>query len=342
MTRRWVLRLGFAFLVLGSFLAWRAGVHYLGGVRVVLPGEVLRSPQLSVSGLQTAIDEYGVRSVLNLRGKGDGRRWYGEERAVCERAGVAHATVTFKVDEWPPRPVALRFLKTLESLAPPVLMHCFRGIDRTGWAGGVVVLADGGALEEAEAQLSPVLGHICIRSKCPQHLFFAAYRRGLAETGQIHSKAVFRRWIAESYCPDSWNARLAFGGEVPSEAVGGSALTLSVEATNRGRNPWRTGSSGDIRLGIRIIGPLASIPENQIGLFLDRQTTVVDLGRGGVVDAQVDPGESRVFEATVRLPSNPGLYLLQADMVMEHVHWFSEMGWPGLVWLLDIVEQNDE
>ncbi len=320
-------------------LGWGAPVLLFGRVRAVIPGEVFRSPQFGKRALQQAIDEYGIRSVLNLRGRGQGRTWYGDERAVCERAGVAHVTVTFNIDEWPPRPVTLRFLETIDSLSPPILMHCHRGVDRTGWAGAVVLLANGGTLEDAEAQLSPASGHFCIRSKCPQHLFFAAFRRWLAEQEQVQSEAVFRRWVTEIYCPDSWNAQLAFAADAPRKAAVGADLVLSVEVVNRGRNAWQIGPS-DTRLGIRMIGPLNSIPDNPIDMFLDRQTTVVDLGRGEGVDDRVDPGQSEVFEASVRLPSVPGHYLIQADMVMEHVHWFSEMGWPGLVWSMEIVEHN--
>lgn len=322
-----------------SILGWGAAVLLFGGVRAVIPGEVFRSPQLDTVALRQAIDEYGIRSVLNLRGRGRGDTWYGDERAVCEQAGVDHVTVTFNIDEWPPRPVTLRFLEAIESLHPPILMHCNRGVDRTGWAGAFVVLADGGSLEDAEAQLSPTSGHFCIRSGCPQHQFFEAFRRWLAGEGKVQSDTVFRRWVTEIYCPDSWNAQLEFAADAPREAFGGGDLLLSVEAVNRGRNAWQIGPS-DIRLGVRMIGPLPSIPADAIDLFLDRRTTAVDLGRGGTIDQNVVPGGSSVFEATVRLPSGPGLYLVQADMVKEYIHWFSEMGRPGLVWSMEIVEDN--
>ncbi|RLE30458.1 MAG: hypothetical protein DRJ61_12785 [Acidobacteria bacterium] len=326
-------------LVVVPVLCWGATVVLFGGVRTVIPGEVFRSPQLGTRALRQAIDEYGIRSVLNLRGRGHGRTWYHDERTVCEQAGVAHVTLTFDIDEWPPRPVVLRFLEILKDLEPPVLFHCNRGVDRAGWAGAVVVLADGGSLEDGERQLSPVFGHICIRSKCPQHFFFAAYRRWLVESAQVHSKMVFQQWMGQIYCPDPWNAQLALAADAPSKAVGGDDLVLSVEVINRGRDAWQIGSS-DIRLGIRMIGPLDSIPDNPIDLFLDRKAPVVDLGRGGLGDDHIDPGGAGVFEVTVRLPIEPGLYLVQADMVKEHVHWFSEMGWPGLVWPLEIVERD--
>lgn len=333
--------LGLGVLVLGPVLCWGVAVYLFGGVRTIIAGEIFRSPQLSAAALQEAIEGYGIRSVLNLRGRGHGRTWYGEERDVCERAGITHLTVTFNVDEWPPRPVVLRFLEALEELAPPILVHCHRGIDRTGWAGGVVVLANGGSLDEAERQLSPAFGHICVQSKCPQHSFFAAYRRWLVKSGQANSEGLFRRWTAEIYCPDPWNAHLKFKADPLNTVVGGSDVSVLVEVTNQGPGPWRPGSSG-IRLGVRMIGPRDSIPPNPVGLFMDRQNAAQDVARANIIDAGVEPDESRLFELAFQAPEEPGLYFVQVDMVKEHVHWFSEMGWPGLVWPLEIVGHEDE
>jgi len=314
-------------------------IYLFAGVRAIVDGEIFRSPQLSAASLQEAIEDYGIRSVLNLRGRGHGRNWYAEELEVCEKAGVTHLTVTFNIDEWPPRPVVLRFLGALEVLTPPILMHCHRGIDRTGWAGGVIILANGGMLSEAERQLSPTFGHICIKSKCPQHFFFAAYRRWLEKSGQVQSEAVFRRWISEIYCPDPWNAHLEFKEDPPILVSGGSDLVMWVEVTNQSHGHWHSATSG-FRLGVRMIGPRDSIPPNPAGLFLDRQSAVLDIARAGITGTGIKPGESRLLELAFKAPSKPGLYLVQVDMVKEHVHWFSEMGWPGLVWPLEIVDRN--
>jgi hypothetical protein len=112
---------------------------------------------------------------------------------------------------------------------------------------------------------------------------------------------------------------------------------MAVEATNQGRDPWR---SPEIRLGVRMIGPLDSIPPNPIALFLDRKTLVTDCARADIVDQKVEPGETRVFELEFEPDEEPGLYLVQVDMLKENIHWFSEMGWPGLVWSLEIVRHD--
>lgn len=119
----------------------------------------------------------------------------------------------------------------------------------------------------------------------------------------------------------------------------GEELALSLEVVNRDRKMWCLESSA-VRVGIRVRGPLESVPKAPVEAFIERQTSAVDLGRSVGGPTVLESGESGVFEARVRMPSEPGLYLMQADLVMEHVHWFSEMGWPGLIWPVEIVEQN--
>jgi hypothetical protein len=122
---------------------------------------------------------------------------------------------------------------------------------------------------------------------------------------------------------------------------GGSDLVMWVEVTNQGQDHWRSKTSG-FRLGVRMIGPRDSIPPNSAGLFLDRQSAVLDIARAEIIGTGIKPGESRLLKLAFKAPSEPGLYLVQVDMVKEHVHWFSEMGWPGLVWPLEVVWPNDE
>ena len=48
--------------------------------------------------------------------------------------------------------------------------------------------------------------------------------------------------------------------------------------------------------------------------------------------------ENRPFELRFTAPQTPGVYLLQIDMVDELVHWFSDLGFPGLIHELTVVE----
>ncbi len=143
--------------------------------------------------------------------------------------------------------------------------------------------------------------------------------------------------MAEIYCPDRWNAQLKLTVDPPTTIVGDSQVILSVEVTNRGRRPWQI-SSSEVRLGVRMAGPLDSIPENSVGLFLGRDLQVLDRARADADTGVIHPDQEENLLLSFRVPEKPGLYLIQVDMVEEHVHWFSEMGWPGLVWPVEVIE----
>jgi hypothetical protein len=64
----------------------------------------------------------------------------------------------------------------------------------------------------------------------------------------------------------------------------------------------------------------------------------VDVARSGLEPGVVGPGESRELEIRLRAPAAPGRYVLQIDMVDELVHWFSDMGWPGILLDIEVVD----
>ena len=311
----------------------------IGGVRAVVPGEIYRSGQLSTRELNEAIDRYGIRSVLNLRGRGHGRNWYGEEVAACADAGVRHVTITFDIDEAPPRPVVLRFLEAIDTLERPILMHCNRGVDRTGWAAAVVELARGEGLHRAGEELSIARGHLCSGDDCPQHAFLEAYRRWLDSTGRDDGTTAFREWVASVYCPDRWNAVLEDLGGFPETVAPGAEIEIVVEAVNRGRLNWPEPDDG-VHLGLRVAGPFRTAPGNPVTAFISRESSPLDLGRGADDVSGTAPGSPVRLELRTRLPRRPGRYLVQVDLVAEHRHWFSEMGWPGLIAAVDVRDRE--
>lgn len=110
-------------------------------VRVVKPGVLYRSGQLSRSGLSRVIHDHGIRTVVSLRDS------YVEgvqppdaaEAAECERLHIRHVRITPK-SWWPqydgPPPAEqgiAKFLAVMDDAATyPVLLHCFAGTHRTG------------------------------------------------------------------------------------------------------------------------------------------------------------------------------------------------------------------
>jgi protein tyrosine/serine phosphatase len=115
-------------------------------VSEVVPAKLYRSGQLTAYGLEQAIAQYGIRTVINLRGEepdpdlGGGQG----EREFCAAHGVRYVHLgvhperddLFPTGEHPERPLppfVQEFLNTMDDPANcPVLIHCAGGKHRTG------------------------------------------------------------------------------------------------------------------------------------------------------------------------------------------------------------------
>jgi hypothetical protein len=305
----------------------------------VIPGEILRSGRLDGGELQQAIERLDLRTVVSLTGSGPEDDWVGAERELCASLSVHHVTLPFSVDEWPGRAEVEEVIRILDDAERPLLFHCLRGVDRSGWASAVALLLADAPVERALRQMSPRNGHLCDPGSCPLHRFFESYLDHLSATGRPAGAASFRQWIADSYCPEPYNAALELLTELPPSTATGDTLRLTVRVTNHGSDNWRmTDSRAEgVRLGARLIGPFAEPPADPIELFRNPSGPAVDIARAGLEAGVMAPGSRRDFELRLRAPRKEGRYLLQIDMVDERVHWFSDRGWPGLIRELDVV-----
>jgi hypothetical protein len=78
-------------------------------------------------------------------------------------------------------------------------------------------------------------------------------------------------------------------------------------------------------------------PADPIALFRLPSGPAVHIARASLESGVMPQGSRRDFELRLRAPRRPGRYLLQLDMVDERVHWFSDLGWPGLIHELEVV-----
>jgi hypothetical protein len=305
----------------------------------VIPGEVMRSGQLDGGELRDVIERSRLRTVVSLTGSGPADDWVGAERELCAAMGVRHVTLPFSLDTWPGRVQVELAVKLLDTAERPLLFHCLRGVDRSGWASAVALLLADAPVERALQQMSRRTGHLCDPNACPLHRFFASYADHLAATGRGESAAAFREWVASTYCPAPYNAQLEPLGEFPRSAAAGETLRLNVRVTNRGADAWRmTDSRAEgVRLGARVVGPFSEPPADPIAVFRLPNGPAVDIARAGLESGVMLPGSRRDFELRLRAPRRPGRYLLQLDMVDERVHWFSDLGWTGIIRELEVV-----
>ena len=91
-------------------------------------------------------------------------------------------------------------------------------------------------------------------------------------------------------------------------------ITINVNVTNRGPLTWppEAGTKYPIRLGNH-------------WLSSEGEMLQIDDGRAGIIEA-VKPLESVELLLLVRAPNKAGDYLLELDMVREHIAWFKDRG----------------
>ncbi|TCT37824.1 protein tyrosine/serine phosphatase [Martelella mediterranea] len=152
--------LGIVTVAAGTYLG---GLQLTGNFHEVKAGELYRSAQPDAADLKRYINDYGIKTVINLRGAKPGKDWY--EAEISESAALAVNHVDFHMSD---RTVlsterSRELIGLMRDAPKPILIHCRSGADRTGLASVMYLQQLGGVGEErAEWQLSPLYGHIGI------------------------------------------------------------------------------------------------------------------------------------------------------------------------------------
>ncbi len=207
-TRRvWTKRRAVSALLFVALIALLCYIGVLGGnVRVVDPGRVYRSSQLTGNGyeavsarlaghgLEAVLREDHIATVLNLRGGSDRDLRYHDEVAICRLTGADHLDVPFSARHLPSPQTLEALLYAFDHARYPILIHCQAGSDRTGLASTLYVhLYQHVPLDQAEAsQLTWRFGHIRVGPTRVMDVFFDLYR----ETA--HGMPM-RQWIHDRY-----------------------------------------------------------------------------------------------------------------------------------------------
>lgn len=110
--------------------------------RVVEPQLIYRSGLLSPAGLERAIREHGIRTVITLRAEEDGSLKHEVDRAeeaYCRSHGIRYEKLAYRnwegPDAQPPADRTVReFFEIMDRRKElgPVLVHCLAGKHRTG------------------------------------------------------------------------------------------------------------------------------------------------------------------------------------------------------------------
>jgi protein tyrosine/serine phosphatase len=155
-----VLLLIILFLPSGGLVSYVMLTEAWGNFHTVMEGFIYRSGQLTSVDLTYTIDRYRIRSILNLRGKNMGSRWYQEETYVANSHGVVHYDYGISANRELEDLDIRNILAILRTGPKPLLIHCKTGSDRTGLVAALYLHdLEGVDAQTASQQLSIMYGH---------------------------------------------------------------------------------------------------------------------------------------------------------------------------------------
>ena len=186
-------------LPIGGYCGYQTAT---GNFAIVRSGEVYRSGQMSDRQLTNVIRQYGIKTVLNLRGSNPEDSWYQRERDATLAEGATQVDMSLSSCEWMSRVQARTLLEMLETCERPILIHCKQGAERTGLASTLSeLLRPGVDLEEANRQFSIWRLYLRVGEGKVMSQHIEQYQDWLGRRGLTHSPERLRLWIAEGFMP---------------------------------------------------------------------------------------------------------------------------------------------
>jgi len=156
--KRTLAALAAGILLFSLFLSIQS---YTGNFHAVIPGEFYRSAQLEEGDITRYQQEYGIKTVLNLRGANKGKDWYDSEINEAKARGINHLDFRMSSSRELTKEEAIQLIAMMKNAPKPLLIHCLAGSDRTGLASALYVAGVAKGTEwEAERQMWIYYGHL--------------------------------------------------------------------------------------------------------------------------------------------------------------------------------------
>ena len=160
--RKWLRNgaaaIGMTALGLGAYLGF---LQLSGNFHTVIAGELYRSAQPTASQIENYAQNYGIRTIVNLRGASANADWYNDEISTARRLGIRHIDFRMVASRGLTAEQADQLVALLKDAPKPILIHCQAGADRTGLVSVIYSQRIAGiSTEKAEQQLSLYFGHV--------------------------------------------------------------------------------------------------------------------------------------------------------------------------------------
>lgn len=165
------LRAGLGVLLLALACGGYAGyLQVSGNFHTVLSGVLYRAAQPLPGQIAAYQKEFGIRTIVNLRGENAGSPWYDNEVEESKELGITQIDFRMSARREMTMEQAEELISVLRNADKPILVHCSRGADRTGLASALFLAAVAKEGEAAaEAQISFHYGHISLPFLSPAY-----------------------------------------------------------------------------------------------------------------------------------------------------------------------------
>ena len=156
-----------ALIALGAFAAVAGGFYahmvWTTNFHPVIAGELYRSSQPSAAMIAELQKQYGIKTIINLRGENSGRHWYDKEVAEAKQLNIDHIDFRMSSNRELTQQQAAQLVEIMRDAPKPLLIHCQAGADRTGLASALYLAAIAKTSEAtAEGQMSIFYGHLSL------------------------------------------------------------------------------------------------------------------------------------------------------------------------------------
>ncbi|OGW38152.1 MAG: hypothetical protein A2Y97_01505 [Nitrospirae bacterium RBG_13_39_12] len=191
------------FFLLVLFVFYYAYFHKR--IDTVVKDRVYRSSQPSVDFLDKNLKEKGIKTILNLRGSYKDDQWYIKEREISKKYNVKHYDIQLPPHDLPGYSMLIKILDILSTSEKPVLIHCLRGVDRTGMVSALALAIEcDPPLSEVKKQFSWRHGVLPFRRSIGPY-FFSMYEQWLNKTQRTHNRHNLIYWITHEYVDNKGN-----------------------------------------------------------------------------------------------------------------------------------------
>lgn len=171
----------------------------------VVEERIYRSAQLSEYKLQRIIAKKKLKTIINLRGKDEGKKWYTKEKKISQDNSIQYYSFRFVAHSLPNCTQLDVLIEALKAAPRPLLLHCKGGADRTGLASALALAIENNSpLSELKQQFSLFYGVIPFTGSTGP-LLFSQYEYWLNKNGSSHNRDTLLYWIKNFYIDSKGN-----------------------------------------------------------------------------------------------------------------------------------------